>query len=57
MQNNQTMNINQFSTLLKSEEKNETVAKLQQMVERVNAVELRSMHKRLRKTINRWGWC
>ena len=56
MQNNQTMNINQFSTLLKSEEKNETVAKLQQMVERVNAVGLQTAHKRLQENVSRWGW-
>ncbi len=57
MQNNRTMTIDQFSTLLKAEEKNEMAVKLQQTAERVNATGLRSMHKRLRKTINRWGWC
>ena len=56
MQNNRTMTIDQFSTLLKAEEKNEMAVKLQQMAERVNTMGLRSAHKRLQENVNRYGW-
>ncbi len=56
MQNSKTMTIDQFSTLLKAEEKDEMAVKLQQMAERVSTTGLRSAYKRLQENVNRWGW-